>query len=137
MDKLWIPWLVLAQMNRNIETAERIRIPVLSDLKDCGAIEQDADEVAFLYRPSARECEEDEEQIGAAYEGVELCERPRRIDAVVAKNRDGATGQAKLLFHANQFRFEDWRAWQVAKGMVQRAAGEKKPKLPTNEEMEL
>ena len=140
--KLGIPWLVLAQMNRNIETSERVRIPVLSDLKDCGAIEQDADVVQFLHRPSARETEADDEQISAKYDGVEFSERPRRIDAIVVKNRDGATGFAKLLFHANQFRFEDWRLWQVSNGMVEAGKGERVPKqedktMPSNEEMNL
>jgi len=131
--KLGIPWLVLAQMNRNIETSERTRIPVLSDLKDCGAIEQDADVVQFLHRPTARETAEDDEILEGKFGGVEFSERPRRIDAVVAKNRDGATGIAKLLFHANQFRFEDWREWEVTNQVVERAAGEK---MPTSEEME-
>jgi replicative DNA helicase len=140
--KLGVPWLVLAQMNRNIETAERVRIPVLSDLKDCGAIEQDADVVQFLHRPTARETEADDEQIEAKYSEVEHTERPRRVDAVVAKNRDGATGIAKLLFHANQFRFEDFRQWQLGAGAVEAGKGERMrdveaEAMPTNEEMEL
>jgi len=122
--KLGIPWLVLAQMNRNIETAERVRVPVLSDLKDCGCIEQDADVVQFLHKPGHKEVEEDEGLLAAHYDGVEFSERPRRIDAVVAKNRDGATGIAKLLFHCNQFHFEDWRKWQVAQGYATGSKGE-------------
>ena len=127
--KLNIPWLVLAQMNRNIETAERVRVPVLSDLKDCGCIEQDADVVQFLHRPGIREIEEDNELLDAHYKDVEHSERPRRIDAVVAKNRDGATGIAQLLFHSNRFHFEDWRKWKVEHNYTEAAKGEnyKKP----------
>lgn len=136
--KLGIPWLVLAQMNRNIETAERVRHPVLSDLKDCGCIEQDADLVQFLHKPGAKEIEADDEILDQHFAGVEWSERPRRIDAVIAKNRDGATGIAQLLFHSNQFHFEDWRKWKVKHDYEQGAKGEsyKGPKLPTDEELE-
>lgn len=129
--KLNIPWLVLAQMNRNIETTERPRVPVMSDLKDCGAIEQDADVIQFLHRPSGKAADEDYTKIHQLYDvikpPVEFTERPRRIDAVIAKNRDGATGIAQLLFHSNQFHFEDWHAWQVDKNLIQPAKGEAKP----------
>ena len=136
--KLGIPWMVLAQMNRNIETAERMRVPVMSDLKDCGCIEQDADIIQFLHKPSHKETEGDEQFIEQKFAGVEFSERPRRIDAVVAKNRDGATGIAKLLFHSNQFRFEDWRKWCVDHGFAEAAKGEsyKRSELPSDEEME-
>jgi replicative DNA helicase len=138
--KLGIPWLVLAQMNRNIETSERVRVPVLSDLKDCGCIEQDADIVTFLHKPGFKDIQEDDEIISGHYANVEFSERPRRIDAVVAKNRDGATGIAKLLFHSNQFHFEDWHQWQVKNGYTEAAKGERlnsprKPELPTDEEL--
>jgi replicative DNA helicase len=133
--KLGIPWLVLAQMNRNIETSERIRVPVLSDLKDCGCIEQDADVVQFLHKPGPKETEQDDEILNDAFAGVEFSERPRRIDAVLAKNRDGATGIAKLLFHSNRFHFEDWRKWKVANGYEEAAKGEsyKRPQMGTDE----
>jgi replicative DNA helicase len=133
--KLNIPWLVLAQMNRNIETAERVRVPVLSDLKDCGCLEQDADVVQFLHKPGHKEIEEDDGILDTHFAGVEFSERPRRIDAVVAKNRDGATGIAKLLFYSNQFHFEDWRKWKVANGYEEVAKGESY-KQPVQEEME-
>lgn len=119
-----IPWLVLAQMNRNIETSETKRPPVLSDLKDSGAIEQDADVVMFLYQPERKAIEEDNEQLEDKFANVEWSERPQRINITVAKNRDGASGIAKLLFHKNQFHFEDWRKWQVANGCAQPAKGE-------------
>jgi replicative DNA helicase len=122
--KLGIPWVVLAQMNRNIETSERVRAPVLSDLKDCGCIEQDADVVQFLHKPGPKDTEADDEILDKHYDGVEFSERPRRIDAVVAKNRDGSTGIAKLLFHSNQFHFDDWRKWTVENGYAHNAKGE-------------
>jgi replicative DNA helicase len=129
---LKVPWLVLAQMNRNIEQAEAHRVPVLSDLRDCGAIEQDADQVGFLYfpeRPKNREGKPDKRQqeedlIDEVFGGAEHSERPQRVNWFQAKNRDGATGPASLLFFKNQFRFEDWRRFEVSR-TGKRAKGEK------------
>lgn len=129
--KLGIPWLVLAQMNRNIETTERPRVPVMSDLKDCGAIEQDADVIQFLHRPHGKAADDEFDAIQGVYDKmtpmVEFTERPRRIDAVIGKNRDGATGIAKLIFHSNKFHFEDWHKWAVEHGLEKAAQGEAKP----------
>lgn len=129
--KLGIPWMVLAQMNRQIETSERPRTPMMSDLKDCGAIEQDADVIQFLHRPTGKQAEEEMETVTEVYDAmtpkVEFTERPRRIDAVIAKNRDGATSAAKMIFHANKFHFEDWHEWLVAHGKAQAAKGERVP----------
>ena len=121
--RLRVPWLVLAQMNRNIETAERARRPVLSDLKESGSIEQDADKIVFLYHPLKSEgVEEDEEMIAEVWKGA-ACDAPRRINALVAKNRNGPTGPAALLFQNNQCLFQDWREWAVAHGFKDRAKG--------------
>ena len=122
--RLKVPWLVLAQMNRNIETAERARRPVLSDLKESGSIEQDADKIIFLYHPLKSEgIEEDETMIATNWTGNDV-DMPRRINALVAKNRNGPTGPASLLFQNNQCLFQDWREWQIKKGLVTPAAGE-------------
>lgn len=140
--RLGVPWLVLAQMNRNIETAERARRPVLSDLKESGSIEQDADKIIFLYHPLKGEgIEEDEDRIEAYWEqqGFKHQDMPRRINALVAKNRNGPTGVACLLFQNNQCRFHDWRQWQVAHQLVEPAPGESvsraREAFPTNEEL--
>lgn len=134
--RLGIPWLVLAQMNRNIETAERARRPVMSDLKESGSLEQDADKIVILYHPLKGEGIEEDEQIiddvltaqhhpkPVPWDAV-----PRRINALVVKNRNGPTGPAALLFQNNQCRFQDWRQWLVANGVTARAAGERQPEL--------
>ena len=132
--RLKVPWLVLAQMNRNIETAERARRPVMSDLKESGSIEQDADKIIFLYHPLKGEgIEEDETMIAAHWTGSDV-DMPRRINALVAKNRNGPTGPAALLFQNNQCQFQDWHEWQVKNGLVTPAAGEsnKQTERPTN-----
>lgn len=154
--RLQVPWLVLAQLNRNIETAERARRPVLSDLKESGSIEQDADKIAILYHPlKAEGIEEDEEKIDRALQAkygdkaVPWDEVPRRINVLVAKNRNGPTGPAAMLFQNNQCLFHCWRQWQVAHGLEKYAAGESKSRNPeeqsraeelrnlSNEELEL
>lgn len=141
--QLKIPWLVLAQMNRNIETAERgqKRVPVLSDLKDSGSLEQDADVVLFLYRPNPQSREEDQALLDEVF-GDDWTRKPALVNAHVAKHRDGPTGQAELLFWKNMTRFEDLRKWKVANGHTQAAKGEayraaEPEELPSNEEIGL
>lgn len=137
--QLKIPWLVLAQMNRNIETTETKRVPVLSDLKDCGALEQDADVVLFLYKPSLKEREENQAMLDEHY-GDDWTQKPSLVNAFVAKNRFGPTGKAELLFWKNMTRFEDLRRWKVDHEHVTAAKGERYTSvtaddLPTDEEL--
>lgn len=133
--RLGIPWLVLAQMNRNIETAERARQPMMSDLKESGSLEQDADKIVILYHPlKSEKIEEDEEKIDlvmrAKYgDEVPWDVVPRRINALVVKNRNGPTGAAALLFQNNQCLFHDWRRWCLEHRVDSAAAGERKPKI--------
>lgn len=125
--RLKVPWLVLAQMNRNIETVERARRPVLSDLKECGSIEQDADKIIFLYRPLKQEkADEDAEKIDlvAEQQDWKWDEIPRRINAYVAKNRHGPTGVAEMIFANNLCRFEDWHAFSVRHHLASMNLGE-------------
>lgn len=140
-NKLNVPWLVLAQMNRNIETSETKRAPVLSDLKECGAIEQDADVVMFLYKPLRIELEEErngetvrhDDLIAAQMKQDGVTDRmdwPRRVNASIAKNRYGPTGMAQLLFQKNRCRFHDWRDWATAKGLLEYGKGERAAQNP-------
>ena len=138
--ELGVPILVLAQMNRDFEK-EPNRRPRLSDLKDCGAIEQDADIVAFLYEP--RKADEEEEYVHAmdATFGQDWSRRPSRINLLVAKNRNGPTGDCKLLFQKSCTHFYDYGQWLEEHGFRQAAKGEKAPRsesqeeLPSNEEL--
>lgn len=83
---LRIPILVLCQLNRDLEKREEKR-PQLSDLRDTGALEQDADGVIFLYR----------EDYYAARESVDP-NVPSVLDVDLAKNRHGSVGGCKLAF---------------------------------------
>ena len=84
------PVVVLSQLNREIEKANRK--PVLSDLRDSGAIEQDADIVAFIHRPP-------KPQMGD--------EPDRSATLVIAKHRDGPTAEIPLEFHGGFCRYEE------------------------------
>lgn len=140
--QLKVPWIVLAQMNRNIETADRERKPVLSDLKDCGALEQDCDLAIFTYKTPRKELEYGNPSDAAVLDQVcgdwDWSRRPYRVDLVVPKNRFGPTGQAQMVFCKNLCRFEDWHLWKVKHGAEGLKAGER-PRLmegpPSNEEL--
>lgn len=136
--QLKVPWIVLAQLNRNIETAERDRNPVLSDLAESGSIEQDADKVIILKRTSRRALTEekegpdgvvtDEDQMNriVAQNEWDWSLRPRRVDLWVVKNRRGPTGKAEEVFQGNLCRFTDWHLFKVQHGIEARKEGESK-----------
>jgi replicative DNA helicase len=86
-----VPFIALAQLNRQLEQAGDKR-PRLSDLKDSGAIEQDADVVLFLHRPELYERDKPE------LEGL--------AELHLAKHRNGPLGTVPLTFHKAQMRFE-------------------------------
>lgn len=92
--ELKAPILLLAQLNRESVRGDDTRKPRLSDLRDSGSIEQDADVVLFLHRDEASTDE-------AADGGVP-------VEVIVAKHRNGATGSVKLSWHASQTRFADF-----------------------------
>lgn len=95
--ELGIPILILAQLNRGPEarTGKSLGVPRMSDLRESGSIEQDADMVGLLYR-TAYYAENEEEK----------AERAGQAELVLAKNRNGETGHIPLTFVAELMRFE-------------------------------
>jgi replicative DNA helicase len=93
--ELNVPVIALAQLNRSVEKRENKR-PVMSDLREAGGFEQDADWIAFLYRDDyyAR-------QLG--YQS----RAPGLAECIIAKNREGETGTAWLRARLDVGRFED------------------------------
>ena len=96
--ELDVPVIVLAQLNRDMEK-EKNRKPRLSDLRESGAIEQDADIVALLYKAEA---EKEDDEGGTA--GPDLDAIP--VNLLIAKQRNGPTGDVHLTFFKGFTRFE-------------------------------
>ncbi|WP_159723129.1 replicative DNA helicase [Enterococcus sp. CSURQ0835] len=87
--ELKVPIIALSQLSRGVEQRQDKR-PVLSDIRESGSIEQDADIVAFLYRDDYYEREGEEEEESASNRNV--------IEVIIEKNRSGARGTVELLF---------------------------------------
>ena len=89
--ELNVPVLALAQLSRAVETRQS-KVPQLSDLRESGSLEQDADIVMFIYRDDIYNPES---------------ERKNIADIIVAKHRNGPIGEVSLYFQASQTRFRD------------------------------
>lgn len=92
-----IPIIALSQLSRSVETRGGDKRPILSDLRESGAIEQDADIVMFLYRPEYYKIAVDEE--GMPTQGM--------AEAIFAKHRGGSLGTAHIKFNARLTKFTD------------------------------
>ncbi|MBR2766561.1 replicative DNA helicase [Candidatus Saccharibacteria bacterium] len=90
--ELEVPVVALAQLSRNVTGRDNPR-PVLSDLRESGSIEQDADLVMFLHRPDYYKQNDDD------YEETHITE------LLIAKHRHGAVGKIELYFHPELLRF--------------------------------
>lgn len=104
-----VPVIALSQLSRAVETRTGHKRPMLSDLRESGAIEQDADIVMFLYRPSYYGFTEDEE--GNSVEGI--------TELIVAKHRNGKVDTVKLKFvdHLAKFVDEDYNEMSYGSAM--------------------
>ncbi len=87
--ELNVPVIALSQLSRSVESRSP-QIPQMSDLRESGSIEQDADIVAFLYREDYYNPETDRQHIA---------------DLILAKHRNGPTGKVELYFHPQQLKF--------------------------------
>lgn len=97
--ELDVPVLALSQLSRAVETRPgSSKRPILSDLRESGAIEQDADLVLFIYRPEYYKIDQFED--GSSTAGV--------TEVIIAKHRNGAVGDVKLKFIDKFARFEDY-----------------------------
>jgi replicative DNA helicase len=94
--ELDIPIIALSQLSREVEK-RLVKKPILSDLRESGSIEQDADMVLFIYRPEYYKMEDD--TYGGPVEGI--------AEISIAKNRNGATKDVKLKFVARFAKFVD------------------------------
>ncbi|MEO1092367.1 MAG: replicative DNA helicase [Pseudomonadota bacterium] len=115
--ELKVPVLALSQLSRQVESREDKR-PLLSDLRDSGTIEQDADVVMFLYReeyymsravPQQRESEKPEDFTKRYQDWYRrLGDLHNKAEVIVAKQRNGPIGPVTLQFDANYGRFYNY-----------------------------
>ena len=88
--ELQVPIIALSQLSRAVESRQE-KIPQLSDLRDSGSIEQDADVVLFIYRDD--------------HYNPDTSNRPGKADIIIAKHRSGPTGKIELGFKKEQVLF--------------------------------
>lgn len=96
--ELDIPVIALSQLSRAVETRGGDKRPQLSDLRESGAIEQDADMVMFIYRPEYYGITADEE--GNSTQGM--------AELIIAKHRNGSTEDVKIRFQNHLAKFVNW-----------------------------
>ena len=94
------PVIALSQLSRSNEKRPGDKVPILSDLRESGAIESDADVVMFIHRPELY--------------SKDKAELKGQAHIIIAKNREGELANILLRFSGNFVRFEDWETNHIA-----------------------
>jgi len=106
--ELNVPVIALSQLSRAVETRGGDKKPMLSDLRESGAIEQDADMVMFLYRPEYYGFDQDEQ--GNPTQGI--------AEVIIAKHRNGALATVKTRFVSKFAKFVEFDGHQMVDGYI-------------------
>lgn len=124
--ELDIPVIALSQLNRSVETRGGSKRPLLSDLRESGSIEQDADIVMFLYRPEYYKITVDED--GNPTHG--------KCEIIVEKHRAGSTGTVLMKFIGKYTKFAEWLHYDNKPDYVgqQKSPLPKESDIPFNDE---
>jgi replicative DNA helicase len=117
--ELNVPIIALSQLSRAVETRKESKMPQLSDLRESGAIEQDADMVMFIYRPEYYENFQNEH--GESTQG--------ETHIKIAKHRNGSLETIKLRALLHIQKFEEWEGDSGVKGLM--GGGNWKPVGPS------
>lgn len=130
--ELRIPIVALSQLNRGVEQRQgdaNSKRPQLSDLRESGAIEQDADIVCFIHRPEYYKITEDE-KTGESLKGVS--------EFIIGKHRNGPVGDVRLSFKSEYAKFTDYAksTTRVAltKIRASRIGGAERTELPSSQD---
>ncbi|MBU2649434.1 MAG: replicative DNA helicase [Bacteroidetes bacterium] len=111
--ELNVPIIALSQLSRAVETRGGSKKPVLSDLRESGAIEQDADLVMFIYRPEYYNIDQDEEGNSTAGQAI----------INIAKHRNGSLADIQLRFVGKYAKFEDPEKESLSSFSIDESAG--------------
>lgn len=103
--ELDIPVIALSQLSRAVETRGGVKRPMLADLRESGAIEQDADIVTFIYRPEYYGIEEWDDEERSPSQG--------QAELIIAKHRNGALDNVRLKFIGHLGKFEDLNTYDA------------------------
>ncbi|PVW16390.1 replicative DNA helicase [Marixanthomonas spongiae] len=103
--ELNVPVIALSQLSRAVETRGGSKRPLLSDLRESGAIEQDADIVSFIYRPEYYKIDEWDDEERTPTEG--------QAEFIVAKHRNGGLDEIRLRFVGHLGRFENLERFDI------------------------
>lgn len=104
--ELHVPVIALSQLSRSVEQRQDKR-PVLSDIRESGSIEQDADIVSFLYREDYYRDESDSDDENSNGGEVAPEEDNGEVEVIIEKNRSGSRGTVKLMFSKPYNRFSN------------------------------